>query len=70
MRARSANVRFRELRSLLLAAGWLERAGKGSHRRFSKGGRDIVLPNHPGALRSVIVKDALDSIEADLAGGG
>ena len=65
-RKRTANVRFRELRSLVEAAGWeLDRVG-GSHYFFVKRGRmPLSIPNHPGALNSWLVDRVLDELERD-----
>jgi len=64
-RKRTANIRFRELRSLVEAAGWeLDRVG-GSHYFFVRPGRLLSLPNHPGALNPYLVDRVLDELERD-----
>jgi predicted RNA binding protein YcfA (HicA-like mRNA interferase family) len=66
LRKRTANVRFRELRSLVEAAGWeLDRVG-GSHYFFVKPGRmPLSIPNHPEALNPYLVDGVLDELERD-----
>ena len=32
--------------------GWAERPGRGSHVKFQKEGRSVIVPNHPGDLRT------------------
>lgn len=66
MRQRKANVRFRELQSLVEAAGWkLDRVG-GSHYIFVKPGRmPLSMLNHPEALNPWLVDRVLDEIERD-----
>jgi predicted RNA binding protein YcfA (HicA-like mRNA interferase family) len=31
--------------------GWAEQPGKGSHVKFRKDSRTVIVPNHPGDLR-------------------
>jgi predicted RNA binding protein YcfA (HicA-like mRNA interferase family) len=66
LRKRTANVRFRELRSLVEAAGWELGRVSGSHYIFVKQGRmPLSIPNHPGALNPYLVEAVLDEVERD-----
>jgi predicted RNA binding protein YcfA (HicA-like mRNA interferase family) len=65
-RKRTANVRFRELCSLVEAAGWELDRVSGSHYVFVKPGRmPISIQNHPGALNPYLVDRVLDELERD-----
>ena len=66
LRQRRANVRFRELQSLLEAAGWQRRPGKHSGVFTKAGRRPIVVPDHPGTLKPDTVSRILDDIEVDV----
>ena len=65
LRQRKANVRFRELVSLVEAAGWELRKVKGSHHYFVKKGRTIAIFNYSGALKPIYVDRALDELERE-----
>ena len=66
MRQRKANVRFRELQSLVEAAGWKLDRVSGSHCIFVKPGRmPLSILNHPRALKPWLVHRVLDEIERD-----
>jgi predicted RNA binding protein YcfA (HicA-like mRNA interferase family) len=66
LRQRKANVRFRELQSLVEATGWKLDRMSGSHCIFVKPGRTpLSIPNHPRALNSWLVDRVLDEIERD-----
>ncbi|MCJ7510087.1 MAG: type II toxin-antitoxin system HicA family toxin [Dehalococcoidia bacterium] len=66
MRQRKANVRFRELQSLVETAGWKLDRVNGSHHIFLKPGRrPISILNHPGALSPWLVDRVLDELERD-----
>ncbi len=65
VRQRKANVRFRELRSLVEGAGWELRKIKGSHHYFVKKGRTITIINHPGSLNPIYVDRVLDELERE-----
>ena len=66
LRKRTANVRFRELRSLVEAAGWELDRVSGSHYFFAKRGRmPLSIPNHRGALNPYLVDGVLDELERD-----
>lgn len=67
LRARKANVRFRELRSLMEAAGWELKNVKGSHYHFFKPGRQVLtIVNHPHELDPLFVERVLDEVERDI----
>ena len=42
----------REVIQRLRQEGWAEHAGKGSHVKFTKEGRMVIVPNHPGDLKT------------------
>ena len=65
LRKRTANVRFRELRSLVEAAGWELDRVSGSHYVFVRRGRPLSIQNHPGALNPYLVDRVLDELERD-----
>jgi predicted RNA binding protein YcfA (HicA-like mRNA interferase family) len=66
LRQRKANVRFRQLRSLVEAAGWELDRVRGSEHIFVKPGRmPLSIPNHPRALKSWLVDRVLDELERD-----
>jgi len=66
LRQRKANVRFRELQSLVEAAGWKLDRVSGSHYIFVKPGRmPLSILNHPEALNPWLVDRVLDEIERD-----
>ena len=65
LRRRRANIRFREIASLMEAAGWERRAGKHSAVFSKSGRRPIVVPDHSGALKPGTALRILDDIEAD-----
>jgi predicted RNA binding protein YcfA (HicA-like mRNA interferase family) len=68
LRRGAGNVRQRDVRALLEAAGWTGRKRK--HCVYTKPGRyPIIVPDHPGALKVGTVHDILDGIEDDLADG-
>lgn len=64
LRQRKANVRFRQLRSLVEAAGWELDRVSGSHYIFVKPGRmPLSILQHPGALNPWLVDRVLDELE-------
>jgi hypothetical protein len=68
LRARKANVRFRELKTLLKAAGWVERTGGRHQSVFVKPGRrPIPIPDHPKGPKVFFVEAVLEQIELDMA---
>ena len=40
----------REVMTRLRREGWAGRPGKGSHMKFRKDDRTVIVPNHPGVL--------------------
>jgi predicted RNA binding protein YcfA (HicA-like mRNA interferase family) len=67
LRQRKANVRFRELRALVEAAGWELKSVRGSHHSFVKAGRrPVTIINHAGALSPLSVDRTLDELERDI----
>ena len=64
LRRKAANVRSREIFTLLEATGWSGRKRK--HWVYSKAGHfPIIVPDHPGALKVGTVHQILDRIEED-----
>ena len=41
----------REVMQRLRREGWAEQPGRGSHVKFRKEGRTVIVPNHPGDLK-------------------
>jgi len=67
LRQRKANVRFRELCSLVEATGWQLKNVRGSRHYYVKQGRrPLIIENHPGAIRPRWVDRVLDEVERDL----
>lgn len=62
-RQQKANTRFRELRSLVEAAGYVLDRVKGSHHIFVKGRSRITIFNHPGDISETLVERVLDELE-------
>jgi predicted RNA binding protein YcfA (HicA-like mRNA interferase family) len=73
LKAKPANIRSRELRSLLEAMGYESRSGK--HQRVYRkpgGGRPIIVPEH-GKGKNVykwIAQEILDRLEKEIEEGG
>ena len=64
LRRRAANVRLREIFTLLEATGWAGRKRK--HWVYSKAGHfPIIVPDHPRALKVGTVHQILDRVEED-----
>jgi predicted RNA binding protein YcfA (HicA-like mRNA interferase family) len=65
IRGRKSNVRYRELASMLEAAGFELRRSEGSHRTFCKPGCALVvsLKENPGQVKIGHVTEALRAVE-------
>ncbi|HEX5417744.1 MAG TPA: type II toxin-antitoxin system HicA family toxin [Chloroflexota bacterium] len=61
-------VRFAELEKLLLAFGWrFERAGKGDHLIYARGGGErISIPYRRGTVLAVYVRQVLRMTEGEI----
>lgn len=54
-------MRFREIEKIILADGWQYKTSKGSHCHYThpvKPGK-VTIPNHPGDIAPIIVKQIL-----------
>jgi predicted RNA binding protein YcfA (HicA-like mRNA interferase family) len=46
----------REVMNRLRQEGWAEHPGKGSHVKFTKDGRMVVVPNHRSDLKTGLLR--------------
>ena len=63
LRQNPRNVRFDELRGILLYLGFEERQGKGSHVVFTLGSHILTVPVQNAFLKPFYIKLALQKID-------
>ncbi len=66
VRANPHQVRFEELRTLLMRAGFAERNPGTSHYTYKKGRKIITLPRRKPFILEVYVKLVLEALEGEL----
>ncbi|NPV30564.1 MAG: type II toxin-antitoxin system HicA family toxin [Firmicutes bacterium] len=61
-------VRFDELRKLLLRAGFKERQPRkgSSHYAYVKGGKLVTVPKHSKPVKAAYVKQVIKALEGEL----
>ena len=57
------DVRFNDLRNLLIDEGYILKRIKGSHFIFSKGENVFVIPSHNNKVKEIYVKRVISIIE-------